>query len=117
VYQFGEFPKSLHNPRIRLSYLCLRCHPRYVLVTLFLSLSLTKKKFFEFLVTGNEEKAKKLLEKGLDPNFQSEATGGMYHSRFQIETNVPVEMYTQAVHWVGVYLYGVSLRNCSWEIL
>jgi len=34
-----------------------------------------QKKFFEFLVTGNEEKAKKLLEKGLDPNFQSEATG------------------------------------------
>ncbi|XP_065054092.1 SH3 and multiple ankyrin repeat domains protein 2-like [Rhopilema esculentum] len=34
-----------------------------------------QKKFFECLMTGNTEKSKKFLEKGLDPNFQNEYTG------------------------------------------
>ena len=37
-----------------------------------------QKKFFDYLNNGNIEKAKKLLEKGLDPNFQLDSTGGMY---------------------------------------
>ncbi len=40
------------------------------------SLQTYQRRFLEHLLTGNVEKAKHLLEKGLDPNFQDERTGG-----------------------------------------